>query len=92
MAYVKDKPVWVKVAGNGWNPEGSEHRFYSDANKYTGLFWPVLPNAGESLAKLSFVSLDSFKRKAKDRGFYLELKDAKVPEAQDDRPTPRPLK
>jgi hypothetical protein len=88
VAHVKDKPVWVKVGGNGWKPEGSEHRFYSDANKYTGLFWPAPPNAAESLAKLSFISLDSFKREAIRRGFYLELKDAKVPEARDDRPTP----
>jgi hypothetical protein len=87
MAYAKDKPVWVKVAGNGWSPEGAEHRFYLDANKYTGLFWG--PKVRESLAKLSFISLDSFKRDATRRGFYLELKDAKVPEPRDDRPTPR---
>jgi hypothetical protein len=91
FAYAKDKPVWAKIAGNGWKMEGSEHRFYLDANKYTGLFWPVPPNAVESLAKLSFISLETFKQEAVRRGFALELKDAKVPEAGDDRPTARLL-
>ena len=92
FAYAKDKPVWVKVAGNGWKMEGSEHRFYLDANKYTGLFWPAPPNAAQGLAKLSFISLEAFKTEAVRRGFALELKDAKVPEAGDERPMPRPLK
>jgi hypothetical protein len=91
FTYAKDKPVWAKVAGNGWKMEGSEHRFYLDGNKYTGLFWPVPPNALESLAKLSFISLEAFKQEAARRGFTLELKDAKVPEASDDRPTARLL-
>ncbi|HEV2946476.1 MAG TPA: hypothetical protein VGX70_03815, partial [Gemmataceae bacterium] len=88
LAYPKDKPVWVKVSGAG-NVEGSEHRFYQDANKYTGIFWPASPNAAENLAKLSFISVPVFKREAERRGFVLDLKDAGVPEARNDRPSPR---
>jgi hypothetical protein len=88
LAYPKDKPVWVKVSGAG-NVEGSEHRFYQDANKYTGIFWPAPPNAAENLAKLSFISVPVFKREAERRGFVLDLKDAGVPEVRNDRPSPR---
>jgi len=86
IAHPKDKPVWVKVSG-GWDIEGFEHRFYQDANKYTGLFWPAPMNAEESLSQLSIISMEAFKRTAKERGFVLELKDAKV--NRDDRPSPR---
>jgi hypothetical protein len=88
LAYPKDKPVWVKVSGAG-NVEGLEHRFYQDANKYTGIFWPAPPNAAENLAKLSFISVPVFKREAERRGFVLDLKDAGVPEVRNDRPSPR---
>jgi hypothetical protein len=88
LAYPKDKPIWTKISGS-WNVEGSEHRFYQDANKYTGIFWPAPPNAAESLAKLSFISVPVFKREAERRGFMLDLKDAGVPEARNDRPSPR---
>lgn len=90
MAYAKGKPVWAKISGP-WTPEGFEHRFYQDANKYTGLFWPAPPNAEETLSKLNIISVESFKRNAESRGFTLDLKDAKVPEARDDRPSPRLL-
>jgi len=85
IACPKNKPIWVKVSG-GWNIEGFEHRFYQDADKYTGLFWPVPENAAETLTKLSVISVEAFKREAKQRGFNLELEDAKVPESGDYRP------
>jgi hypothetical protein len=89
MAYPRNKPVWAKVSG-AWTIEGFEHRFYQDANKYTGLFWPVPPNAAENLTKLSVISVDAFKREAKQRGFTL-VQDAKVPEPGDYRPLPKPF-
>jgi hypothetical protein len=87
MEYPPNKPVWAKVTG-GWNIEGYEHRFYQAANKYTGLFWPVPAKGADNLTKLSVISLDAFKRQAKQRGFYIDLKDAQVPESGDYRPTP----
>jgi hypothetical protein len=96
MAYAHNKPVWAKVTGmdkttgKDWNIEGFEHRFYQDANKYTGLFWPVPPNAAENLTKLSIISVDKFRQEAKQHGFTLVI-DAKVPEPGDYRPLPLPF-
>ena len=89
MEYAKDKPVWVKVAGDGWNAEGAEHRFYRQANKYTGIFWPVPPSAAEHIAKLSFISLEAFQREAKGRGYFLELNDPKMVPDRAERPAPK---
>ena len=89
MEYAKDKPVWVKVVGDGWNAEGVEHRFYRQANKYTGIFWPVPPSGAEHIAKLSFISLEAFRREAKGRGYFLELKDAKMVPDRAERPAPK---
>jgi hypothetical protein len=89
MAYAKDKPVWVKVTGDGWNPEGAEHRFYKQANKYTGIFWPVPPSAAEHIAKISFISLEAFQRDAKSRGYFLELSDPQLVPNQTPRPAPK---
>jgi hypothetical protein len=92
MAYPPNKPVWAKVTGQDkatgkdWNPVGFEHRFYQAANKYTGLFWPAPPNGADNLTKLNVISVEAFKRQAKQRGSYIDLKDAKVPESGDYRP------
>jgi len=89
MEYVQNKPVWVKVAGDGWNAEGAEHRFYRQAHKYTGVFWPVPENAAEHIARLNFISLEGLQREAKERGYVLELKNDKMIPDQAERPAPK---
>jgi len=85
VAYAPGKPVWVRP--KGLNPAGHEHRFYAEARRYTGLFWPVTRDeARDSLAGLEFVSLTDFKARAERRGFALELRTLGPPEPNDVRP------
>ncbi len=44
VAYPKNRPVWARPYGLAI--EGSEHRFYEDVDKYTGLFWPATLRPG----------------------------------------------
>src|SRR5262249_37200084 len=39
LSHAPDRPVWVRL--QGLDAAGQEHRFYTEANKYTALFWPV---------------------------------------------------
>jgi serine/threonine protein kinase len=88
LAYAKDKPVWVKI---GPGPiEGFENHFDMEANKYTGIFWPVPKDAEAFLVKFAFISLEAFKRDAERRGFAVKM-DLGVPEPGDTRPSPRLL-
>jgi hypothetical protein len=88
LGQVKDKPYWVKL--NGIKPApGEEHRFYKEAGKYTGLFWPVTKDqAAEELTGLSLFSLRDFKQEAERRKLSLEM-PLPEPKANDDRPRPR---
>jgi Mg-chelatase subunit ChlD len=84
LGQVKDKPYWVKL--NGIKPAGEEHRFYKEAGKYTGLFWPVTKDqAVEELTGLSLFSLNDFKQEAERRKLSLEM-PLPEPKANDDRP------
>ena len=68
---------------------GFEHRFYNEAHKYTGLFWPVTSDEVEdSLNRITVYSLNQFKRQAETRKYMIELKNLKSPSSGDVRPQP----
>jgi hypothetical protein len=56
------RPFLVQV--DGLAVEGWEHRFYSQANQYTGIFWPVAEADSRKAFALKVISLDEFKRTA----------------------------
>ena len=63
VSHAPNKPVWVRP--RGIDLAGSADHFYSSANKYTGLFWPITPDgARKDLAALDVYSLEEFKRGA----------------------------
>lgn len=87
LRHSPDKPVWVQV--RGLNLTGQEHRFFTRAGHYTGLFWPVtVDGADVDLQSLSLYSLPAFKRHAERRGFRMEMRDLSLPAASDVRPRP----
>jgi hypothetical protein len=43
---------------------GGEHRVYSDASKYTGIFWPIDEEKAKELS-LQVISLEAFKQAVK---------------------------
>jgi hypothetical protein len=53
------RPVVTLLAGLTY--AGAEHRLYSDANKYTGIFWPMDEAKLKDL-QLQIVSLEAFKQ------------------------------
>ena len=72
LAYPKGKPVWVRP--RGVNATGWEHRFYTTADSYTGLFWTTtIDQALTTVNRLDLISLDTFKRTCEGEGGYIEL-------------------
>jgi hypothetical protein len=53
------QPIWVEL--DGLRPQGWEHHFYTDACKYTGIFWTVTEEATKDLKGLLLFSVDKFK-------------------------------
>ena len=79
--YPAGHPMWLEPE---LNIKGREHRFYSQANKYVGVFWPVtLGDVQSHLRKLYVISVDRFKADAGSRARF----ESKNPD-QDGPPTP----
>ena len=80
-------PVYVRL--QGINPVGAEHRFYSEAGKYTAIFWPVTRDEMViALRRIELISLAAFKRDAEERNCMIELDDLAEPQPTDERPIP----
>jgi hypothetical protein len=74
LAFSGDYPCLVDPASlSGLQIVGHEHRVYSQAGKYTGLFWPVNPPQFQRLAGLGLIALDEFRGQA-DKKNMLEIK------------------
>jgi hypothetical protein len=85
LSHVPGQAVWVRVGGV--NPSGQEHRHYTSAGSYTGLFWPIAADEAELLLTgVSLISLEEFKREAHGRGCTLKLDDPPPPSPNDFRP------
>jgi hypothetical protein len=75
-------PVVARLDG-GLKVQGQEHRFYSAANRYTGIFWPVTPaQAADAQFDLTLISVKAVQD---DPGtakvqFNLEETDRDLPE------------
>ena len=84
----------LAVSLQGLPMAGNEHRLYTSAGRYTGLFWfapdaDVTRQASQvASAHLCVISLDAFKKEARGRGYYLEISDLPAPDAADVRPRP----
>jgi hypothetical protein len=66
---------------------GYEHRFYSQAGKYTGVFWPITESQREKVKSLRLVSLARFQQAARKKGTHLSVKLPR-PKADDKLPAP----
>lgn len=76
LAYPRDKPCFVdpgELNGIADRPTGYEHRFFSRANKYTGVFWPVNQGQLEQLKSLSVISLAQVRALAKKQGTTAQI-------------------
>ncbi len=73
----------------GISTAASESRMYRDIGRTTALFWPVTRDeAAQSLTRLKFYSVDEFKARAEQRGFFLKMDALPSPAASDSRPLP----
>jgi hypothetical protein len=93
VSHAPDKPVWVRPAGI--SPENAQHRFYSHAGRYTGVFWPLNEDqVREGLDAIEVVSVEAFRKLARARGDFIEIgedgKGGLVPDP-DDRGPPTPI-
>ena len=63
LRYPEGRPYFIQLPENV-QPAGYEHRFYTEANKYTGVFFGVEPAKVENLDWLKLVSVEAVHRKA----------------------------
>ena len=75
LRYPKGKPHWIDPKNLGiQTPRGYAHRFYTRANRYTGLFWPVTRETiEEKLTVLRLISLERFQERAREGKFVMDL-------------------
>ena len=86
----EDRPFFVRP--EGIDPAGTEHRFYTKARRYTGIFWPVTEDQmRETLRGLELVSLAEFKAQAARRGHAVVLPVPVAPDPADQGPTLLPF-
>jgi hypothetical protein len=66
LAYPEGSPYVVdpRLMIEGTEIAGHEHRLYSRANRYTGLFWPVNEDQRKQLSTLNLISIDAFRSEA----------------------------
>jgi hypothetical protein len=88
LHYPPGNPYWVDPRRLvGVQPKGFEHRFYTRAGKYTGLFWSSSGAQVNDLQSLGLVSLSSFRKRAERDGNAIELKLSQpVPDARQPDP------
>jgi len=93
LRYPPKSPFLVdprRLAGVKPTPIGYEHRFYTKADRYTGLFWPVTEEqVRASLESLSLISLSQFRTDAERDRNTIELKLSQ-PQPNDKQPEPPP--
>jgi hypothetical protein len=88
LAYPKDSPYFVDPEPiKKLDTAGFEHRFYSQAGKYAGLFWPVNPDQLQKLKRLKVVSMNRVRREAAKRKNTAEMK---LPRPRGDGKPPQP--
>src|SRR5262249_8536228 len=76
LTYPEGMPVMVQLPGasDHANSGGQEHRFYSKAGKYTGIFWPITPHeAQRQVESLNLISLEGFGEAALASGRYIHF-------------------
>jgi hypothetical protein len=78
LDYPPGKPVWVELSGS-LNSQGrgsrtfSEHRFYTEANRYTGVFWDVGRADLDGSFALNVMSVPEMKAAAQAQGGHAEI-------------------
>ncbi len=87
MAFPKGSPYIVDPEVNGLHVVSYEHRLYSEAGKYTGLFWPVNTDELEKLSTLKLISLNELQNEAVKQKTNAELKLSQ-PRTDDQIPDP----
>jgi hypothetical protein len=87
MAF-RGSPYIVDPAGfTGVKVVGYEHRLYSQARKYTGLFWKVNPDELKKLKSLKLLSLDALRDAAKKQNKTVQF-ELSEPQVDDRIPDP----
>lgn len=76
LRYPTGKPHWVTLDGlEGINEKECEHRFYIEADRYTGIFWSVGEDeVTKKLRTLRVYSLENFKDAARSNHRFVSAK------------------
>lgn len=90
LTHSQGKPVQVRLQGLSPPPSGAEHRSYSEARQYTGIFWKVTKDqakhvSGQGKLALEIISLEGVKKLAKENGTHAEL-ELRAPDRADTAP------
>jgi hypothetical protein len=79
LSYPRGKPVQIFL--DGIEAQGFEHHYYTQAGKYTAIFWEMNEDKARKLKGLQLVSLDKFKSDD-TRTSHIELKFDETPNAE----------
>ena len=67
-----DKPIWLRPGGI--SSRHAQHRFYSHAGRYTGVFWPLNEDqVRTNIDAIEVVSVEAFRKRARQRGDFIEI-------------------
>jgi len=95
LSYPPGEPVMVRpqlAARFDTQRGGAEHRYYTAAGKYVGLFWNDDPafdlDPDTLLQRLPVHSLSEFKQLAEQRGYHFRFDRLEVPQPFSRRPAP----
>jgi hypothetical protein len=90
LEFPKGRPYIVDPGRlTGLDIVGYEHRLYSRAGKYTGLFWPVTQAKLAKLSNVSLISLGALRDQAEKEKRYVEV-NLPPPSDADQLPAPPP--
>ncbi len=63
IRHAPKKPVFVQIDPSPVDRGGGyEHRFYTEADKYTGVFWPISKGEAEDIRSLRILAVDDLKK------------------------------
>jgi len=88
LRYPVGKPFLAQLPTT-LKPAGYEHRFYSQAGTYTGIFWNVTEEQARSLKTLDLISVEAAKERARKKTFAAEKLELGAPDTTDRPQKPR---
>ena len=82
IRHTPGEQFWIRPTGLEFT--GKQESYFDEIGKYTGVFWPILPeDALHSLSGIELISLRDLKKTAEQQGYILNLDSLTTPSSDD---------